>query len=70
MNLLKSEGFSNDDLQKLTIGQMYDEAEMVVERQNTVLASQAIFIQAAIGSALSKDGAKAFKELIEQFGAN
>lgn len=41
-----------------------DEAELVVERTNTYQATEAILIQLAIGSALSKDAAKEFKKVI------
>jgi len=48
------------------IGMIWDEARLVVERLNGAYATEAILVQSAIASALSKDGAKEFKKTISR----
>lgn len=44
---------------------LWVEAEIVRDRVNGLLVSEAILIQHAVGSLLSKEAAKSFKELVE-----
>ena len=45
---------------------LFTEAEIVRDRLNSMAVTQAILTQAAIASVVSKEGGKAFKELVEQ----
>lgn len=44
---------------------LWMEAEIVRDRVNGLLVSEAVLIQHAVGSLLSKEAAKSFKELVE-----
>lgn len=48
------------------IGVVWDEARIVVERHNGAHATQAVLVQLAVSSVLSKDGAKEFKKTINR----
>lgn len=50
---------------KYPLWQLWMEAEIIRDRVNGVMVSQAILIQGAVSSLLSKEGAKGFKELVE-----
>lgn len=45
---------------------LWDEAALVVERVNTLEASRAVVMRAAIASVISKPGMKEFKKLIRE----
>jgi hypothetical protein len=47
------------------IGRVWDEASLVVERENRRLKTEAILIQAAAGSIISEQVGKQFDELVE-----
>ena len=47
------------------LGTLFTEAEIVAQRINQHEATRATLMQAAIGSVLSKKGARAFKETLE-----
>lgn len=50
---------------KYPLGVLFTEAEIVAERINRAEATRATLMQSAIGSVLSKKGARAFKETLE-----
>jgi hypothetical protein len=51
------------DARSYTIGQVWDEAEIVVERLNRAAVTDAVLIQGAVASLLSKEGGKEFSKL-------
>lgn len=48
------------------IGRVWDEASLIVERLNGMALTQAILIQKAVSSLLSKEGAKDFTDTIKR----
>lgn len=62
VSLLLSEG--HPDAPHYPIGMVWDEARLAVERINRFHATQAVLVQQAVSSILSKDGAKEFKKTI------
>lgn len=64
MSLLLGNGHSG--AARYPLWKLAMEAEIVRDRLNSLAVTQAILTQGAIGSVLSKEGAKAFKELVEQ----
>lgn len=51
------------------IAMLWDEAQLVVERINSMEASRAVVMRAAIASVVSKPGMKEFKQLIKELSA-
>lgn len=49
-----------------TIGQVWDEAEIVVDRVNGEMVTQAVLFQSAVASILSEKAGKEFSKLIKQ----
>lgn len=47
------------------IGKLYEEAEIATARINGQLATTATLFQMAIASIMSKEGGKAFREVVE-----
>ncbi len=45
---------------------VWEEAEIVMDRQNRTMASEAVLLQAAVSSVLSKPAAKEFGRLIKR----
>ena len=45
---------------------VWEEALLVVERLNQVAVTEALFVQMAVSSLLSKDGAKQFSKLVKR----
>lgn len=64
MSLLLSEGHT--DAQHYPIGMVWDEARIIVERQNGAHATTAILTQLAVVSVLSKEGQREFKKTIKR----
>lgn len=62
VSLLLANGHPNAGL--YTIGRIYDESELVVERLNSRAATDAILLQSAVASVISKDAGKHFDSLI------
>lgn len=62
--MLLSEGHA--DAPYYPIGKVWDECRLVVERHNGAHATQAVLVQLAVASILSKDGAKEFKKTINR----
>ena len=48
------------------VGMVWDEATLVVERQNANHATQAVLTQLAVSSMLSKKGGKEFKRVLKE----
>jgi len=64
ISLLLAEG--HPEAPHYPIGMVWDEARLVVERHNGAHATQAVLVQLAVASVLSKDGAKEFKKTISR----
>lgn len=64
VSLLLAEG--HPYAQHYPIGMVWDESRLAVARINGFHATQAILVQLAISSALSKEGAKEFKKSIQR----
>ena len=58
-------GAGQRDARRYPLGRLSFEASLVRERANQQSVTEAVLIQAAIGSALSKEGSKNFKTIIE-----
>jgi len=54
------------DARYYTIGRVFEEAELVVERINGLEATRAVLLQMAVASILSKKAAKGFQEAIRR----
>lgn len=54
------------DAWEYTLGQLADEAALIVQRINGQAVTDALLLQNAAASVLSKEGAKQFKKLIKQ----
>lgn len=63
-SLLLANGHPHARLYPLPI--LWTEAALVVERINNAEVTTALLVQAAIGSAVSKPGAKHFQQMIER----
>lgn len=68
VSLLKDHG--HQDAQHYTIGMVWDESQLVVERLNRDHATSATLMQLAVVSVLSKDGAREFKKTIKKLNDN
>ncbi|AOR76569.1 hypothetical protein [Novosphingobium resinovorum] len=68
VSLLLSQGHS--DAGEYPLGFLGDEAALVVERQNALIATEAVTIQAAAASIMSKKGGDHFKKLLKQMTEN
>lgn len=60
MNLLLASG--HPEAIHYSLGQLYDECNLVIERENNRMTTEAQLIQLAIGSVLSNKARKAFVE--------
>lgn len=63
-SLLLSHGHT--DAGSYPLGFLNDESTLVTERQNGLLATEGVVLQAAAGSIMSKEGGKHFKTLVER----
>jgi hypothetical protein len=54
------------DAWEYPLGMVWDEARIVVDRDNGMEATRAVLLQLAVSSVLSKEGGKAFREQIEK----
>lgn len=61
-DLLRANGHSNVGL--YSIGRINEEAEIVSNRENQRIATEASLLQLAVASILSKDAGKLFKEQV------
>lgn len=48
------------------IGKIWDECQLIVERINNEKVTEAILIQSAVASLLSKEGGKQFSKLVKR----
>ena len=64
VSLLLANGHS--DALNYTVGKVWDEAEIVVERLNRQAVTEAVLIQSAVASLLSKEGGKEFSKLVKR----
>lgn len=68
ISLLLAEG--HQDARHYPIGMVWDEAKLVVERRNRAHATDAMLIQLAVGSVLSKKGAQEFSKQIKRLNGS
>ena len=64
VSVLLSEGHAQAP--RYPIGMVWDECQLVVERQNRAHATEATLVQLAVSSILSKDGAKEFRKTLKR----
>lgn len=48
------------------VGMLWDEADLVVERVNSRLSTEAVLIQLAAASVMSKDALKQFNKIVKR----
>lgn len=64
MSFLRAEGHTQAD--RYPLWMLWDEVEVAQQRNNQLLASEAILTQAAVSALLSKEGAKVFQKAIKR----
>lgn len=66
VNLLVGEGYPFDEVMNWPLARVNDEAELTARRVNQKLATEATLLQAAVGSILSEEAGKIFRETVEK----
>lgn len=59
-------GNGHPEAAEYVIGRVWDEAELVVERLNSQMVTEAILVQSAVASLLTKEGGKEFTKLTKR----
>lgn len=66
VSLLLAHG--HPDARRYPVGLVWDEASMVISRINGMMATEAVLLQTAVSSILSKESGEHFNKLVKQLG--
>lgn len=67
VSLLLSEGHPANTY---TIGRVWDECQLVVDRINNRMVTEAVLLQSAVASLLTKEGGKQFSKLTKKLSSD